>query len=55
MLTLLAIFLLGQTNVLAPDVNEILIVLSVPIVADFALSYVSRVTFQREEILTKWK
>jgi ABC-type Na+ efflux pump permease subunit len=52
---LLAIFLLGQTNAFSIDVFHMLIVSGILIVADVALSFVSRATFQREEILTKWK
>ena len=52
---LLGIFLLSETNVLSPTTFDMLIVAGILIVADIALSFVSRATFQREEILTKWK
>lgn len=52
---LLAIFLLGQSNVLTIDVYHMLLVSGILLVADVALSFFSRATFQREEILTKWK
>jgi hypothetical protein len=55
MLPLLVILLLGQTNVLGPDVYEMLTVSGILTVADVALSLVARATFQREEMLTKWK
>ena len=54
-LPLLAIFLLGQTSVMAIDVYHMLIVSGILLIADVAMSFVSRATFQREEILTKWK
>jgi ABC-2 type transport system permease protein len=54
-LPLLGIFLLGQTNVVAPSVEDMLVVSGILLVADVVLSFVSRATFQREEILTKWK
>ena len=54
-LPLLAIFLLGQTNALSIDVFHMLIVSGILLIADIVLSFVSRRTFQREEILTKWK
>jgi ABC-2 type transport system permease protein len=54
-LPLLAIFLLGETNVLAPNAYDMLIVSGILLVADVMLSFVFRATFQREEILTKWK
>lgn len=54
-LPLLAIFILGQTNTLAIDAYHLLIISGILLVLDIALSYLSRATFQREEILTKWK
>jgi len=54
-LPLLGIFLLGQTNVLTPDAEDMLVVAGILLIADVLLSFVSRATFQREEILTKWK
>jgi ABC-2 type transport system permease protein len=52
---LLVIFILGQTNPLAIDASHLLIISGILLVADIALSYLSRAIFQREEILTKWK
>ena len=54
-LPLLAIFLLGQTGTLAPNVYDMLIVSGILLAADVLLSFVLRATFQREEILTKWR
>jgi len=54
-LPLLAIFLLGQTGVLSPNGYDMLIVSGILLVADVLLSFALRATFQREEILTKWK
>jgi ABC-2 type transport system permease protein len=54
-LPLLAIFLLGQTNVLTVDAWHLLAIAGILAVADVGLSFVSRATFEREEILTKWK
>ena len=55
MLPFLAIFPLGQTNVLAPNAYEMLIVSGTLTVEDDILSFISGAIFQREEILTKWK
>ncbi len=54
-LPLLAIYLLGQTETVKSGVDEFLVVAGILLVVDIALSFVSRATFQREEILTKWK
>ena len=52
---LVGIFLLSQTGVLTFDVYHLLLVSGILLLADVILSFVSRSTFQREEILTKWK
>ena len=54
-LPLLAIFILSQAGVFSNDVYDLLLVSGILLVADVALSFLSRATFQREEILTKWK
>ncbi len=54
-LPLLAIFILGQTNVLSVDAWHLLAIAGILAVVDVGLSFVSRATFEREEILTKWK
>jgi len=54
-LPLLAIFLLGETGTLTIDAYHLLIVSGILLVADLLMAVVSRATFQREEILTKWK
>jgi phosphoglycerol transferase MdoB-like AlkP superfamily enzyme len=54
-LPLVAIFILAQTNAFAIDPFHLLIISGILLLADVALFYVSRTTFEREEILTKWK
>ncbi len=54
-LPLVAIFILGETGTFAIDPYRLLIISGILLIADIALFYVSRTTFQREEILTKWK
>jgi len=52
---LLGIFLLSETNTLAIDVYSLLIISGILFAVDVGLFFVSRATFQREEILTRWK
>jgi ABC-2 type transport system permease protein len=54
-LPLVAIFILAQTDAFAIDPFHLLIISGILLLADVALFYVSRTTFEREEILTKWK
>jgi ABC-type Na+ efflux pump permease subunit len=54
-LPLLAIFILGETNPLYVDVYHLLIISGILSIADIILASLSKATFQREEILTKWK
>jgi ABC-type Na+ efflux pump permease subunit len=54
-LPLVAIFALGETAAFAIDPYHLLIVSGILLVADVALFFVSMATFQREEILTRWK
>jgi ABC-2 type transport system permease protein len=48
-------FLAGTEGIVAFDAETLLIVSAVVLVADVALFFLSRSTFNREEILTKWK
>lgn len=54
-LPLVGIYILGQTGTLTIGAYHLLVVSGILLAADVALSFVSRRTFQREEILTKWK
>jgi ABC-type Na+ efflux pump permease subunit len=54
-LPLVAIFILGETNAVIFDTYPLLVISGILLIVDIALYYVSRATFQREEILTKWK
>ncbi len=51
----LAIFLASETGIITIDVTTILIISGIILAIDVALFFVSTKTFQREEILTKWK
>jgi ABC-2 type transport system permease protein len=50
-----ALYVLGEINVVPLTANNLLIISAVLLVVDVLLSFVSRSTFRREEILTKWK
>jgi len=52
---LIGIYLLSETSVITLDVNSFLIISGVILAVDVTLFFVSTKTFQREEILTKWK
>jgi len=54
-LPLLAIFLLGELNILPINANNLLVVSAILLAIDVGMLFLSRSTFQREEILTKWK
>jgi len=54
-LPLIAIYILGQTGTVEIDPYHLLIISAILLLADVLLSFASRRTFQREEILTKWK
>ena len=54
-LPLVLIFLLGETGTLAIDAAHLLLISGILFVGDLTLAFVARATFQREEILTKWK
>jgi ABC-type Na+ efflux pump permease subunit len=50
------IYVLGQLNVVNLGVtNNLLIIAAILFVIDVILLYLTRITFRREEILTKWK
>jgi ABC-2 type transport system permease protein len=50
-----ALYVLGEINVIALNANTLLIISAVLLLIDVFLYFVSRSTFRREEILTKWK
>jgi ABC-2 type transport system permease protein len=49
------IYLSVEVNILHLDTNNLLLISTALLAADLILFYVSRLTFSREEILTKWK
>ncbi len=49
------LFLASETGLFAFTDTNLLILAGVILLADIAIFFVSRATFQREEILTKWK
>jgi hypothetical protein len=51
----LAIYLASVLGLISLDTNNILIISGILLAVDVALFFVSTATFQREEILTKWK
>jgi ABC-2 type transport system permease protein len=50
-----ALYVLGEINVVPLTANNLLIISAVLVFVDVLLFFVSRSTFRREEILTKWK
>jgi ABC-2 type transport system permease protein len=50
-----ALYVLGEINVVQLTANNLLIISAVLLLIDVILFFVSRSTFRREEILTKWK
>jgi ABC-2 type transport system permease protein len=52
---LFAIYLLSEIRLISIDTTSLLIISAILLVVDVALFYLSRATFRREEILTKWK
>jgi len=50
-----ALYVLGEINFVPLTANNLLIISAVLLVVDVILFFVSRSTFRREEILTKWK
>jgi ABC-2 type transport system permease protein len=51
----LFIFIAGSTGAITFDVGNLLIFSGILLIIDVLLFYLSRATFKREEILTKWK
>jgi ABC-2 type transport system permease protein len=49
------LYVLGEINVVPLTANNLLIISAVLFIVDVLLFFVSRSTFRREEILTKWK
>jgi ABC-2 type transport system permease protein len=54
-LPLILILFLAESKIILLDVFSLLVISGMLFVADIALFYISRIVFQREEILTKWK
>ncbi|HEY3420995.1 MAG TPA: ABC transporter permease subunit [Methanomassiliicoccales archaeon] len=54
-LPLMAIYLLSEIKLISVDANSLFIIAAIILVADVVLFYLSRATFRREEILTRWK
>jgi ABC-2 type transport system permease protein len=50
-----ALYVLGEINVVPLTANNLLIISAILLLVDAFLFFVSRSTFRREEILTKWK
>jgi ABC-type Na+ efflux pump permease subunit len=54
-LPLVGIFILSINGSITPGAGILLIISAVLLIADLILFFISRATFRREEILTKWK
>ena len=52
---LFAIYLLSEIRLISIDTTSLSIISAILLVADVVLFYLSRATFRREEILTRWK
>ncbi len=50
-----AVYVLSEIRLISLDITTLVIISVIILVADIVLFYLSRETFQREEILTKWK
>jgi ABC-2 type transport system permease protein len=50
-----ALYVLGEINFVSLTANNLLILSAILLFVDTILFFVSRSTFRREEILTKWK
>jgi hypothetical protein len=50
-----AVFFAGAEGLFAFSVDNLLIFSGIVMIADVILFFLSRATFRREEILTKWK
>jgi ABC-2 type transport system permease protein len=51
----LAIYFVSEIGIISLDITSLLIISGILLAVDVALFFVSTATFQREEILTKWK
>jgi ABC-2 type transport system permease protein len=51
----MGVFLAGAEGIFEFDAESLLVFAGVVLVADVALFFLSRSTFRREEILTKWR
>jgi ABC-2 type transport system permease protein len=51
----LAIYFVSEIGIINLDITSLLIISGILLAVDVALFSVSTATFQREEILTKWK
>lgn len=51
----LAIYIVSEIGAITLDTTNILIIAEILLAIDFAVFFISTVTFRREEILTKWK
>jgi ABC-2 type transport system permease protein len=49
------VYVLSEIRLIILDTVTLIIISAILLAADFLLFYLSRATFQREEILTKWK
>lgn len=54
-LPLFVVYLLAEINVISLTATNLLIIAAILFVADIAAFYLAKATFQREEILTRWK
>ena len=51
----MAFFLAGVEGIIAFSIDNLLILAGIILIADVILFFLSKATFKREEILTKWK
>jgi hypothetical protein len=51
----LAIYFASEIGIISLDINGLLIIAGILSAIDIALYFLGTATFQREEILTKWK
>jgi ABC-2 type transport system permease protein len=54
-LPFIGIYVLSEIGIFALTMNNLLILAGIVLVLDIVLFYVTKGTFQREEILTRWK
>ncbi len=50
-----AVYVLSEIRLISLDITTLAMISAIILLADLVLFYLSRATFQREEILTKWK